>query len=85
MPTYNYTCTKCNHNFDSISLIEQRDNKKCEKCKSETNRNVTVPQSVMLRGDGWTTNEKVLKGKKDYFNKELSGISEREGVEIVRK
>jgi len=60
MPTYNYTCKTCGHNFDLTGTYDFFDFYKviCPKCEG-TNviKNISAPQ-IIYKGKGFYTNDK---------------------------
>ena len=48
MPTYDYECKKCGHQFSLVMSMEQHDKKKvtCPKCKSEEVKHGVEPVFV---------------------------------------
>lgn len=48
MPTYDYECKACGHQFSRVMKVEEHDKEKakCPKCKSEDVRHVVEPVFV---------------------------------------
>jgi putative FmdB family regulatory protein len=53
MPTYNYKCKKCEHEFEIVQRITEESLKDCPKCKGELQK-VIYPSKFTLKGSGWT-------------------------------
>lgn len=53
MPTYEYKCGSCNHEFEIDQNIKDEPLKKCEKCEQESLRRLVSGAGFVLRGDGW--------------------------------
>ncbi len=52
MPIYKYKCEKCNHAFEKIVAVVDRDKVKCEKCKKSPRRLFTKID-VTYKGTGF--------------------------------
>ncbi len=48
MPTYDFECRKCGHQFTQVMSMEEHDKKKvrCPKCKSEDLKHLVEPVYV---------------------------------------
>lgn len=53
MPTYNYKCKKCEHDFETIQRISDEPLRECPKCKGELEK-VLYASKFQLKGGGWT-------------------------------
>jgi putative FmdB family regulatory protein len=53
MPTYNYKCQKCEHQFEVVQRITEDPKKECPKCDGELQK-VFYPSNFSLKGSGWT-------------------------------
>lgn len=54
MPTYEYTCTNCKHNWEMEAKITDKPQTKCPKCKKKTaKRLVSGGLGFELKGGGW--------------------------------
>lgn len=55
MPTYEYTCEACRHNFEQFQGIKEEPTKKCPKCgKKKVKRLVSGGVGIIFKGSGWT-------------------------------
>ena len=52
MPTYEYRCKKCQHEFEKVQKITEAPVKTCPKCKGAVVRLVSS-STFMLKGSGW--------------------------------
>lgn len=52
MPTYEYKCKKCGHNFDAQQKISDPPLKTCPTCGGEVERMISAT-SFVLKGSGW--------------------------------
>ncbi len=76
MPTYEYRCKKCKHEFERFQKITDEPVKKCPKCKGDVERLVSG-SSFLLKGSGWykdgyTSSGKVGTGKDTSGEKKTS-------------
>ena len=53
MPTYQYRCTKCGHEFEKFQSISDDPVKVCPKCKGFTERIITGGVGFVLKGSGF--------------------------------
>lgn len=78
MPTYDYTCSKCNHTFDKICRIDDRlgpESESCPECKNAECVSLTLSApSLMnpLRVDG-------LKKPPTQFKERMQQIKKTSG------
>src|SRR5262245_61956164 len=54
MPTYEYHCDACDHNFDEFQGINDKPLKKCPKCrKSKLRRVFGIGAAILFKGSGF--------------------------------
>ena len=53
MPTYEYECTKCGHDFEIEQRISDDPLKTCPKCKGKVKRIISGGGGIILRGTGF--------------------------------
>src|SRR2546426_8908945 len=54
MPTYEYHCDACEHNFDEFQSFSEKPLKKCPKCKkSKLRRIFGIGAAVLFKGSGF--------------------------------
>src|SRR5437870_87999 len=54
MPTYEYQCDACGHNFDELQSFKDKPLKKCPKCKkSKLRRLFGTGAAVLFKGSGF--------------------------------
>src|SRR5712692_3245643 len=54
MPTYEYQCDACEHNFDEFQSFSEKPLKKCPKCgKSKLRRLFGTGAAVLFKGSGF--------------------------------
>src|SRR5215204_2430592 len=54
MPTYEYQCDACNHNFDEFQSMTEKPLKKCPRCGKETLRRLFgTGTAILFKGSGF--------------------------------
>jgi putative FmdB family regulatory protein len=53
MPTYDYECTKCGHNFEAFQNIKDKLLDKCPKCKGKVKRLIGSGAGLIFKGSGF--------------------------------
>lgn len=54
MPTYEYQCDACNHNFDEFQSMSEKPLKKCPKCgKPKLRRVFGTGAAILFKGSGF--------------------------------
>ncbi len=71
MPIYEYECAK-GHRFEAIQKVSDPPLKKCEKCKSKTERLISSP-AIQFKGTGWYVTDYAKKGAGGDKEKAESG------------
>ena len=51
MPTYEYRCEKCDHNFEIVKMISDPHESVCPKCRKQTLYQVISPPTVFIKGE----------------------------------
>jgi putative FmdB family regulatory protein len=57
MPTYQYECTQCGHQFEAKQSIKDDPLKACPKCRGAVERVVTGGSGFILKGAGFYKND----------------------------
>src|SRR3954447_12186294 len=58
MPTYDYVCDACNHEFELFQSITEAKKKKCPKCgKNKLRRLFGTGAAIMFKGSGFYTTD----------------------------
>lgn len=65
MPTYNYACDACGHNFEREQRISEDAIKKCPKCGKSKARRMISAGNFILKGGGWYSDGYGSGGKSD--------------------
>lgn len=53
MPTYEYECTKCGHQFEKFQSIKDEPLKKCPECKERVKRLLGAGAGLLFKGSGF--------------------------------
>ncbi|MBW1760962.1 MAG: zinc ribbon domain-containing protein [Deltaproteobacteria bacterium] len=53
MPTYDYRCDNCGHEFERQQRITENPLKKCPKCSKDKARRMIGGGGFILKGGGW--------------------------------
>jgi len=64
MPTYEYECKSCGHNFDVFQNIKDDPIKTCPECGKEVRRLINGGMGVIFKGDGFYVTDKGGSGVK---------------------
>ena len=62
MPTYEYECKSCGHNFDAFQSMTDEPLKSCPKCGKAVRRLINGGTGVIFKGGGFYVNDKGGKG-----------------------
>ena len=53
MPTYDYACDSCGHEFEREQRITEKPLNKCPKCGKDKARRMIAGGNFILKGGGW--------------------------------
>ncbi len=67
MPIYEYTCTKCGHEFEVMQKFSDKPIRKCEKCGGKVKKQISSTAFV-LKGTGWYVTDYARKDKGENKN-----------------
>lgn len=71
MPTYNYECQKCGHNFEIFQNMSDASLKKCPVCKKgKVIRIISGGAGVIFKGTGFYTTDYKKNSNKKIFDSE---------------
>ena len=71
MPTYEYRCDACGHQFEEVQKISEPAIERCPKCKKKKARRQISQGNFILKGGGWyVTDYKSGGGKKAAKDKD---------------
>lgn len=58
MPTYEYKCKNCGHEFELFQNMTDRTKKKCPKCKKlKLQKKISTGGAVIFKGPGFYQND----------------------------
>jgi putative FmdB family regulatory protein len=58
MPTYEYECKKCGHNFEVFQSMSDEPLKQCVKCGNEVRRLIFGGAGIIFKGSGFYVTDK---------------------------
>ncbi len=73
MPTYQYLCNKCGHQFEEMQRISDLPLTECPKCKGDVERVITGGAGIVFKGSGFYITDYRKKDYKDAAGKDKSG------------
>lgn len=74
MPTYEYECTECGHNFEHLQSMVEKKLRKCPKCgKMKLQRLIGRGGGIIFKGTGFYETD--FKTKTEPKKKESEGVS----------
>ena len=68
MPTYQYRCPTCNHEFEAFQGINEDAIKVCPKCHGETRRVISGGACLIFKGSGFYITDYKRSGEKTTSN-----------------
>ncbi len=72
MPTYEYACAACKHEWEVSQSIKDNPLKKCPSCKKmKAKRQISMGGGFILKGGGWYS---------DLYSSPKSGSSSKDGA-----
>ena len=78
MPTYDYRCDKCGHEFEQFQSIRSKSLRKCPECgKSALNRLIGTGAAVIFKGSGFYETDYRSEGYKEAQKKETEAGKEK--------
>jgi len=80
MPTYDYECKKCGHNFEAFQSMKDEPLKKCPECGKGVRRLINGGAAVIFKGSGFYVTDKntgASHGKQSGKPAETTGESEK--------
>ena len=57
MPTYEYKCTKCNHQFEAVQKMTDNPLTRCPECRCKIKRLIGAGAGVIFKGSGFYTTD----------------------------
>jgi len=77
MPTYEYVCDACGHEFEEVQKISDPPIDRCPKCKKRKAHRLISQGNFILKGGGWYVTDYKGGGKKRTPDKDGAGASEK--------
>ncbi len=71
MPTYEYQCTRCNHEFELFQSITDKPRSRCPLCRGKVIKLIGGGVGISFKGSGFYATDS-RPGKKDSTNSESS-------------
>ncbi len=78
MPIYEYFCTDCGHEFETIQGIKERALSSCPACLQNRLRKKVTAAAFHLKGTGWYETDFKNSGKEKDNSKEAKPASDTE-------
>ena len=72
MPTYDYRCRKCGHQFELFHGIKDETPKRCPKCRGRSQRVPAGGAGVLFKGSGFYVTDHRSKAYKEKARQERS-------------
>ena len=79
MPTYQYRCEKCGHEFEEFQRITAPSLKTCPKCKGKINRIITGGSGFIFKGSGFYATDYAKKPAKTHDVQKAEETAKSEG------
>ena len=57
MPTYEYECTKCAHNFELEQSMTDKPRSRCPECRGKVQRLISGGMGISFKGSGYYVND----------------------------
>lgn len=73
MPTYEYECTKCGHEFELFHAISAEPPKRCPKCRCKVRRKIGTGAGLLFKGSGFYITDYRSEGYKKAAKAEQGG------------
>ena len=69
MPTYEYECKSCGHNFEAFQSMSDAPFSDCPECGKEIRRLINGGSGVIFKGSGFYVNDKKADNSKKHSSK----------------
>jgi putative FmdB family regulatory protein len=64
MPTYEYKCRRCGHQFEVVKKITEKPGSRCPKCGARAERLVSAGAGLVFKGSGFYVTDYKRPGEK---------------------
>jgi putative FmdB family regulatory protein len=72
MPTYDYRCEKCGHQFEVFHGMRERKTRRCPRCKGRARRVISGGAGLIFKGSGFYITDHRSKDYKEKAKQEKS-------------
>ncbi|HMP73599.1 MAG TPA: zinc ribbon domain-containing protein [Kiritimatiellia bacterium] len=79
MPTYEYECLKCAHEFETFQSISAAPLSRCPKCRSKIRRKIGTGAGLLFKGSGFYITDYRSEGYKKAATAETSSSTSSSG------
>ena len=76
MPTYEYECQKCGHQFEVFQSIKDGPKKTCPKCKGRIKRRLSTGGGLIFKGSGFYSTDYRKPGYSEAAKKDTGPAKE---------
>ena len=77
MPTYDYKCTQCGHDFEIFQSMSESHISKCPECGGNVRRLVSGGSGLIFKGSGFYLTDYVKAKEKKKSSAEKNGKEEK--------
>jgi putative FmdB family regulatory protein len=79
MPTYDYVCSKCGHQFELFQSIKENPKRTCPKCKGRLKRLIGSGAGLLFKGSGFYLTDYRSEGYSKRAKEEAGAASGGDG------
>jgi putative FmdB family regulatory protein len=72
MPTYEYECTHCGHNFEASQKMTDKPLSKCPKCQKKIKRLIGAGAGIIFKGSGFYATDYRKKSKSEEAKTQIN-------------
>ena len=83
MPTYEYECQKCGHQFELFQSIKDKPRQTCPECKGRVKRLLGTGAGLLFKGAGFYITDYRKSSYKEAHKKESSSAKATTGTETA--
>lgn len=81
MPTYEYKCTKCTHEYEKFEPITAKPEGSCPECGGSSQRKISLGSGIIFKGSGFYTTDY----KKSNNKKTNTTVKKEAGSDTAKK
>ena len=85
MPTYQYRCLDCDHEFEIVQKMSDDTLKECSECNGKLKRLIGSGAGIIFKGQGFYTTDYRSDGYKKQAAQESKGSSDTKGKKKSEK